>query len=87
MEHRDQLPEAGRHRLDLDRVQEDPQAAGHRVYITFQVERDGSLTNIKIAQRSGDALSGLAYPAGLLLIALAVGWRFLPETRGRSLDA
>ena len=33
----------------------DPQAAGHRVYITFQVERDGSLTNIKIAQRSGDA--------------------------------
>ena len=40
-----------------------------------------------IAQRSGDALSGLAYPAGLLLIALAVGWRFLPETRGRSLDA
>ena len=33
----------------------DPQAAGHRVYITFQVERDGSLTNIKINQRSGDA--------------------------------
>jgi protein TonB len=33
----------------------DPQAAGHRVYITFQVERDGSLSNIKIAQRSGDA--------------------------------
>jgi protein TonB len=32
----------------------DPQAAGHRVYITFQVERDGSLTNIRIAQRSGD---------------------------------
>jgi protein TonB len=32
----------------------DPQAAGHRVYITFQVERDGSLTHIQIAQRSGD---------------------------------
>ena len=32
----------------------DPQAAGHRVYIVFQVERDGSLTNIKISQRSGD---------------------------------
>jgi protein TonB len=33
----------------------DPQAAGHRVYITFQVERDGSLTHIVLAQRSGDA--------------------------------
>ena len=33
----------------------DPQAAGHRVYITFQVERDGSLSHIQIAQRSGDA--------------------------------
>jgi protein TonB len=33
----------------------DPQANGHRVYITFQVERDGSLTHIKIEQRSGDA--------------------------------
>jgi protein TonB len=33
----------------------DPQAAGHRVYITFQVERDGSLTNIRLSQRSGDA--------------------------------
>jgi protein TonB len=33
----------------------DPRAAGHRVYITFQVERDGSLTNIKLSQRSGDA--------------------------------
>ena len=32
----------------------DPQAAGHRVYITFQVERDGSLSHIQIAQRSGD---------------------------------
>jgi protein TonB len=33
----------------------DPQAAGHRVYITFQVERDGSLTHIALHQRSGDA--------------------------------
>jgi protein TonB len=32
----------------------DPQAAGHRVYITFQVERDGSLSHILVAQRSGD---------------------------------
>ncbi|HUD22479.1 MAG TPA: TonB family protein [Acidobacteriaceae bacterium] len=32
----------------------DPQAAGHRVYITFQVDRDGSVTNPRIAQRSGD---------------------------------
>jgi protein TonB len=32
----------------------DQQAAGHRAYITFQVERDGSLTHIQIAQRSGD---------------------------------
>jgi protein TonB len=33
----------------------DPQATGHRVYITFQVERVGSLTHIQIARRSGDA--------------------------------
>ena len=33
----------------------DPQAAGHRASITFQVERDGSLTHIQLAQRSGDA--------------------------------
>jgi protein TonB len=32
----------------------DAQASGHRVYITFQVERDGSLSHIQIAQRSGD---------------------------------
>lgn len=32
----------------------DPQATGHRVYIAFQVERDGSVTHIQIAQRSGD---------------------------------
>lgn len=33
----------------------DSQAAGHRVYITFEVQRDGTPTNIQIAQRSGDA--------------------------------
>jgi protein TonB len=33
----------------------DPQANGHRVYITFQIERDGSLSHIQIEQRSGDA--------------------------------
>lgn len=32
----------------------DAQASGHRVYITFQVERDGSLSHIQIQQRSGD---------------------------------
>jgi TonB family protein len=32
----------------------DPQATGHRVYITFQVERDGSLTHIVLAQPSRD---------------------------------
>lgn len=32
----------------------DAQAPGHRVYITFQVERDGSVSHIQIAQRSGD---------------------------------
>ncbi|HEY4381707.1 MAG TPA: TonB family protein [Acidobacteriaceae bacterium] len=32
----------------------DPQAAGHRVYITFQIQRDGSPSNIQLAQRSGD---------------------------------
>jgi periplasmic protein TonB len=33
----------------------DPQAAGHRVYITFEIQRDGTPTNIRIAQASGDA--------------------------------
>lgn len=32
----------------------DPRAAGHRVYITFQVERDGSVSDVRIAQASGD---------------------------------
>jgi protein TonB len=33
----------------------DPQAAGHRASITFQIDRDGAPANISIAQRSGDA--------------------------------
>jgi protein TonB len=33
----------------------DPRAAGHRVYIKFQVERDGTPTHIQIFQPSGDA--------------------------------
>jgi periplasmic protein TonB len=33
----------------------DPQAQGHRVYITFQIQRDGTPSNIRIAQPSGDA--------------------------------
>ena len=33
----------------------DPQAAGHRLYVTFVIERDGSITHIQIAQPSGDA--------------------------------
>ena len=33
----------------------DSRASGHRVYITFQVERDGSLTHVQIQQASGDA--------------------------------
>jgi len=32
----------------------DPQAQGHRVYITFQIQRDGTPTNIRIGQPSGD---------------------------------
>ena len=32
----------------------DPRAAGHRVYITFQIQRDGSVTDARIAQPSGD---------------------------------
>jgi protein TonB len=32
----------------------DAQAPGHRVYITFQIAQDGTLSHIQIAQRSGD---------------------------------
>jgi protein TonB len=32
----------------------DPQAPGHRVYITFTIARDGTPSNIRIAQPSGD---------------------------------
>ena len=33
----------------------DPAATGHRVYITFEIARDGSVSNVRIAQPSGDA--------------------------------
>ena len=33
----------------------DPHATGHRVYITFQIARDGSPSHIRIEQPSGDA--------------------------------
>jgi periplasmic protein TonB len=33
----------------------DPQASGRRVYLSFQVARNGTPSNIKIEQRSGDA--------------------------------
>ena len=32
----------------------DPQASGHRVYMTFTISRDGTPSNIRIAQPSGD---------------------------------
>jgi len=33
----------------------DNQAAGRRIYFSFQIARDGSLSHVKIEQRSGDA--------------------------------
>ena len=39
-----------------------------------------------IAQRTGQPLAGLAYPAVLLALAFIVGWRYLPETRGADLS-
>ena len=39
-----------------------------------------------IAKETETPLLGLAYPAGLLLVALVVGYFFLPETRGADLD-
>ncbi len=39
-----------------------------------------------IASKAGNPLAGLLYPALLLMLAFAVGWRYLPETRGTSLD-
>ncbi|HEX5394060.1 MAG TPA: MFS transporter [Rhodocyclaceae bacterium] len=38
-----------------------------------------------IAARTGVPLTGLAYPFALLCVGLAVGLRYLPETRGRDL--
>ena len=39
-----------------------------------------------IASKSGVALTGLVYPAAFLLLALVVGFLFLPETRGADLN-
>lgn len=39
-----------------------------------------------IAEKSGSALMGLGYPTTLLLVALVVGYFFLPETRGADLN-
>ena len=39
-----------------------------------------------IASKSGLALTGLVYPAVFLLLALVVGFLFLPETRGADLN-
>lgn len=39
-----------------------------------------------IAEKSGTPLMGLTYPAGMLLLALAVGYFFLPETQGADLN-
>lgn len=40
-----------------------------------------------IAEKSGSPLVGLGYPTALLLVALVVGYFFLPETRGADLNA
>jgi hypothetical protein len=40
-----------------------------------------------IATKSGSVLLGLCYPTALLLMALVVGYFFLPETRGADLGA
>ncbi len=39
-----------------------------------------------IASRTGVPLAGLLYPSLLLLLALLLGWRYLPETRGADLS-
>ena len=39
-----------------------------------------------LSVKSGDAISGLWYPVGLLTMALVIGVLFLPETRNVSLD-
>lgn len=39
-----------------------------------------------IAEKSGNPLMGLVYPAGMLLLALVVGYFFLPETQGADLN-
>ena len=39
-----------------------------------------------IAKQTGNPLAGLLYPTLLLVVALIVGWFFLPETRGTRLE-
>jgi MFS family permease len=39
-----------------------------------------------IAEKSGSPLTGLVYLAGLLLLALVIGYFFLPETQGADLN-
>lgn len=39
-----------------------------------------------IANKTGQPLAGLLYPTLLLLVALLIGWRYLPETRGADLS-
>ncbi|PKO57233.1 MAG: MFS transporter, partial [Betaproteobacteria bacterium HGW-Betaproteobacteria-19] len=39
-----------------------------------------------LSVRSGDALGGLWYPAGLLIMAAIIGLLFLPEVRNRALE-
>lgn len=39
-----------------------------------------------IAEKSGNPLMGVVYPAGMLLLALVVGYFFLPETQGADLN-
>ncbi len=39
-----------------------------------------------IAGKTGYPLAGLLYPSALLLMALLLGWRYLPETRGADLS-
>ncbi len=40
-----------------------------------------------IASKTGQPVAGLLYPTALLLLALLLGWRYLPETRGADLSA
>jgi len=39
-----------------------------------------------IADKTGQPLAGLCYPAVMLMVALVTGFFFLPETRGKDLN-